>query len=154
MEAVQGAAKGIICQYKIERNPKIGLIGHNKDESSYYLDMFPGWESENLELMLDINGTDVRSLYFEEGVIAREALPASSQKFLGEFLGSDEWAGLQAEFLDAKAYARSWASAPFPPTFMTVDAVVEHRGHILLVRRAHAPGKGQWAFPGGFSGCG
>jgi bifunctional NMN adenylyltransferase/nudix hydrolase len=32
---------------------------------------------------------------------------------------------------------------------MTVDAVVEQSGHILVVKRRAEPGKGLWALPGG-----
>ncbi len=33
---------------------------------------------------------------------------------------------------------------------LTVDAIWIRRGRVLLVRRAHAPFRGMWAFPGGF----
>jgi 8-oxo-dGTP diphosphatase len=41
---------------------------------------------------------------------------------------------------------------PLPPTpALTVDCVViDARGRVLLVRRSHAPYKGQYALPGGF----
>ena len=38
----------------------------------------------------------------------------------------------------------------YPPTFVTTDAVVVQSGHILLIQRKAAPGKGLWALPGGF----
>lgn len=47
-------------------------------------------------------------------------------------------------------FRASWASAPYPPVFTTVDALLRCQGQVLLIRRAHAPGKGQWAVPGGF----
>lgn len=32
---------------------------------------------------------------------------------------------------------------------MCVGAVVRHQGHLLLIRRATDPGRGQWSLPGG-----
>jgi len=47
-------------------------------------------------------------------------------------------------------YKQSWAAAPYPPVFVTVDSVVSCAGHVLLVRRGQAPGLGLLAAPGGF----
>ena len=49
-----------------------------------------------------------------------------------------------------KRYKDIWADAPYAPTFVTTDAVVIQSGHVLLVKRRTAPGKGLWALPGGF----
>jgi bifunctional NMN adenylyltransferase/nudix hydrolase len=46
--------------------PKVGLIGHNKDDTSYYLKMFPDWDSVDVENYKGINATDVRENYFQE----------------------------------------------------------------------------------------
>ena len=55
----------------------------------------------------------------------------------------EEWAELVEE--QAK-----WATAPYPPVFVTVDAVVRIAQQVLLIRRGHSPGKGLLALPGGF----
>ena len=47
-------------------------------------------------------------------------------------------------------YRAAWKDAPYPPTFVTTDAVVVHSGHLPLVRLRAEPGKGLWALPGGF----
>jgi bifunctional NMN adenylyltransferase/nudix hydrolase len=49
-------------------------------------------------------------------------------------------------------YKSQYASLPYPPTFVTVDAVVydDHYDQVLMIRRKDEPGKGLWALPGGF----
>jgi bifunctional NMN adenylyltransferase/nudix hydrolase len=54
-----------------------------------------------------------------------------------------EWQALAAE-------QALWAGSPYPPVFVTVDAVVHMAGHVLLIRRGRPPGKGLLALPGGF----
>ena len=49
-----------------------------------------------------------------------------------------------------RGYRQAWSAAPYPPVFVTVDAVLRCQVPVLLIRRAHAPGKGQLAVPGGF----
>ncbi len=44
----------------------------------------------------------------------------------------------------------AWSNAPYPPIFVTVDAIVIQSGHVLLVERKAYPGKGLQALPGGF----
>ena len=38
--------QGIVSKYRV-LGGKTGIIGHKKDDSSFYLDMFPQWEFEN-----------------------------------------------------------------------------------------------------------
>ncbi len=38
----------------------------------------------------------------------------------------------------------------FGPVAAVGGIVVDHQGHVLLVRRARDPGKGKWGLPGGF----
>lgn len=47
-------------------------------------------------------------------------------------------------------YRRAWQAAPYPPVFVTVDAVATWRDQVLLIERGQPPGRGQWALPGGF----
>ncbi len=47
-------------------------------------------------------------------------------------------------------YRAAWKDAPYPPTFVTTDAVVVHSGHLPLACLRAEPGKGLWALPGGF----
>ena len=54
------------------------------------------------------------------------------------------------EVLETVLPPAGWAAAPYPPTFVTVDAVVVQSGHVLLVERRSNPGAGLYALPGGF----
>ncbi|HEU4692964.1 MAG TPA: adenylyltransferase/cytidyltransferase family protein, partial [Vicinamibacterales bacterium] len=44
---------------------KIGLIGHRKDLSSYYLEMFPQWEFVNVPNVAGVSASDLRDYLFD-----------------------------------------------------------------------------------------
>lgn len=131
---------------------KIGIIGHSKDESSYYLKMFPQWELIEHDMNEQINATDLRSLMFEGKNLKflQGVLPETVFTGVEMFTHTDEFKLLQNEYNIIKKYKKAWEAAPYAPMFVTVDAVVVQSGHILLVQRDAAPGEGLWAMPGGF----
>lgn len=130
-------------------NSEIAIIGHKKDSSSFYLDMFPQWDFVNVDRIDGINATDIRDEYFRIGVIFNN-VPTTVKNFLGNFASTDAYRRLVKEWKHIRDYKKSWESAPYPPTFVTADAVVEQSGHILMIQRKAAPGEGLWALPGGF----
>ncbi len=134
----------------------IGLIGHSKDSTSYYLNIFPRWKNHVEVSDVDgINATDIRKVIltqmdytdFEE---LDYVMPKESLSLMAGILNKPELKVVRAEYEMVKKYKKSWESAPFPPTFMTVDSLVIKSGHVLVVKRAGMPGKGLWALPGGF----
>ena len=134
----------------------IAILGHEKDESSWYLRAFPGWTFLPLSGFVEhgsktIDATKIRELYFEghHGFI-KGAVPNIIFNELTKFTFSAEYTTLVEEYEFIKSYKSQWAVAPYAPTFFTVDSVVLQGGHILLVKRKHAPGKDLWAMPGGF----
>lgn len=131
---------------------KIGLIGHEKDASSYYLRMFPQWTLLQVEATEDISATEIREQLFAErsNSFVSWAVPAPVRAWLDAFRVRPEFAQLASEFEFIASYKKAWAAAPYPVTFVTVDAVVVHSGHVLLIRRRAEPGRGLWALPGGF----
>ena len=128
----------------------VGLIGHSKDSSSYYLNIFPKWknhvEVDNIE---GINATDIRNMLFGN-VLDGPKMPYSVEQILMQLTRQPWWSELRLEHEMIRKYKESWAAAPFPPIFVTTDAVVVQSGHVLLIERGRAPGKGLLALPGGF----
>lgn len=138
------------------RDFKIGLVGHLKDASSSYLQAFPDWDLVEIEAPYGTFGaTDIRRDYFRRApILPRDTCPPEVVELLEAFRLTPQFAWLVAEAEYLAAYAKSWDVAPYPPTFVTVDCVVEQSGHVLLVRRREQPGKGLLALPGGFIGAG
>jgi bifunctional NMN adenylyltransferase/nudix hydrolase len=134
------------------RGDCIGIIGHEKDKSSYYLRYFPQWDFINQEnLFGGLSATSVRDAYFsDDGCKKSEALPKSAAVFLEKFSKTAEYKNLKSEYEFIKQYKELWSKAPYPVTFSTADAMTLCKGHILLIKRGFNPGKGLFALPGGF----
>ncbi|WP_424949518.1 bifunctional nicotinamide-nucleotide adenylyltransferase/Nudix hydroxylase [Deinococcus sp.] len=133
----------------IHGSSDVALIGHLKDESSYYLRSFPAWEFLPAHVVSALSATEVRRAYFGGGDTA-PLVPGAVQTFLERFQATPEYAELRQEFEYLAEYRRAWAGSPFPPVFVTTDAAVTRSGHVLLVRRGGQPGHGRLAMPGGF----
>ncbi|MGE8550053.1 MAG: nicotinate-nicotinamide nucleotide adenylyltransferase [Acinetobacter calcoaceticus] len=82
----------------IEPNSKVGLIGHFKDESSYYLKLFPEWIMVELDSLKDsISATPMREAYYR-GEIQTEFFPVGTIQFLDEFQKTRIYQQLQQRF--------------------------------------------------------
>jgi bifunctional NMN adenylyltransferase/nudix hydrolase len=190
--AIQGV---VYSAMKYTPDPiKIGLIGHEKDGTSYYLKIFPTWGNESVPNVDGIHATDIRKMLLEHdwapgkmsALMPASAYTTMADIFVANAEGGGAWDTLSKEYDMIHAYKKpyqkitdetlqqivedSFADGQFDqsdllcllrsfdkeyrpqyaPTFMTTDAVVVQSGHILLVKRKHAPGMGLWALPGGF----
>ena len=153
-----------IVEDDIKHNSKIALIGHSKDETSYYLKLFPTWDNVNVPKTQDIDATHIRDLYWAYGAEQKSwnentgelDLPpyissyVSKQtlEFLQKFQSSETYDWLRKENDFIKDYSKTVQK--YPRIEHTVDAVVTQSGHILLIERRSKPGKGLLALPGGF----
>jgi bifunctional NMN adenylyltransferase/nudix hydrolase len=129
---------------------KIALIGCHKDNSSYYLKLFPSWASEAVEFLDPINATDIRQAYFGAGTVPRHLLPDAVADWLEGWKSGMAYDHIKAEADFVARYRSQFAGQKYAPSFNCADAVVSQSGHVLLVRRKAMPGKGQLALPGGF----
>lgn len=161
-EQVQGLADEAIEElglWPLPGGPKITLVGHSKDKSSYYLKSFPMWDSVAVPHHEELSATPMRLAYFAQNILyakgwleedAPKVCPQGTIDFLTEFMATNAYVEQVAEWDNAVTYKASWKDAPYPPIFVTVDGCIFHAGHVLLVQRKARPGKGLWALPGGF----
>ena len=144
--------QGIVSKYRAVGGP-VGIIGHKKDDSSFYLDMFPQWGYENVELIEFLSAVDIRDLYFKREVnmkFIRGVVPETTFDFLEQFRTTAEYEQIIREREFVENYKKQYASLPYPPIFSTADAVVIQSGHVLMIKRRAEPGRGLWALPGGY----
>lgn len=144
----------------INEGDSVALLGNFKDSSSYYLKYFPQWEFTPVRTTTNLNSTDVRdSLFLQTDWWSQFGiLPSPVSKWIkknyiepdGFVDKSTGYQNLVKEFEFIGNYKTQWEASPFPPTFVTVDAVVICSGHVLVVKRKFNPGKDLLALPGGF----
>jgi bifunctional NMN adenylyltransferase/nudix hydrolase len=136
----------------------IALVGHFKDATSEYLRGFPGWALLSADRVGGAGGTELRDALFGGSPAQLDATlaalvdqaPPTTLAFIRAWAALPFAAALRTEWQMLRQYHAEWAAAPYPPVFVTVDAVVRCAGQVLLIRRGRAPGVGLWAVPGGF----
>jgi bifunctional NMN adenylyltransferase/nudix hydrolase len=159
IQSVQIIVNGVVQALNTmpHNTPRIALIGHSKDHSSFYLKMFPQWESIEVNNLDGLNATGLRDDYFSHAEhfthsdsIFNALTPKGTQAFFANEFSQTAFDTIRAEHEFIEEYKKQWQVAPYPPVFVTVDAVVIQSGHILLVKRRARPGKGLAALAGGF----
>lgn len=155
VRSVRRIVDGIITSHhtNFHREHSIGLIGHFKDSSSFYLKLFPEWELIEAKNTHNINATELRNHIFDDRngyLVADSCVHPNVSSRLMAMAEADHYEALVKEHTFLKGYKESWAGSPFPPTFTTVDSVVICDGRVLLIERKNSPGKGLLALPGGF----
>jgi bifunctional NMN adenylyltransferase/nudix hydrolase len=135
---------------------RVVLVGHSKDPTSEYLHDFPGWPLHDVGRVGEVHGKALRAALFSgdslDAALAAIAgqVPASTIAFIRSWAQLPFLPRLREEWAELAEEHDKWAGSPYPPVFVTVDAVVRVAGQVLLIRRGRAPGKGLLAVPGGF----
>jgi len=147
-----------------------GLIGCEKDHTSYYLGLFPNWHNVGVEFKVPLNSTDIRKAVFlqdkkwnDRGVTIGDqhvendfykyldqACPREIATMLHSFMYNETAAEIREEWKWIEEYRSKRQTSNYPVIDVTVDACVIQSGHVLVVSRKHRPGKGLLALPGGF----
>ena len=138
-------------------NDNVAIIGYAKDDSSYYLKMFPQWKMIDVGNIEDIHATDIRNAFFEADgdmsdfdISIGRNLPSAIHDSLKAFSMTEDYTTLVGEYKFLQRHSDMWKDAPYPVTYVTCDAVVIQSGHVLMVRRRAEPGRGLWALSGGY----
>ena len=132
---------------------KVAIIGHDKDESTFYLKSFPQWGQEKVELIEPLNATSIRDIYFTENPnlnFLQGVVPNNVLQIMQGFKNTKDFEQIVQERKFLLMHAKQYEHLKYEPVFLTGDAVVVQSGHILLIRRKAEPGKGLWALPGGY----
>jgi bifunctional NMN adenylyltransferase/nudix hydrolase len=112
---------------------------------------FPQWKfffQKNIDHMP--HATAIRDLYFTHDAAYRKHVHPKVAEWLESFKTTDAFKYLKSSFDYIQDYRKAWDGAPFPVCHNTTDCIVVKSGHVLVVRRKGALGKGQLALPGGF----
>lgn len=140
-------------QKQAANTPRIALVGHDKDESTYYLKLFPAWDYIEVGNLAGINATAVRKRYFTDDVPTNfdsDNLLPPTIEWLRQFGRSEDFIALAHEYHVIERFKSAWANTPYPVIFTTTDVLIRYHDEILLITRKNYPGKGLLALPGGF----
>lgn len=133
---------------------RVGIIGHKKDDSSYYLSLFATLTPHQLPSYKNLSATPIRAAYFEGNLWQKRAeLPEVAFDFLESFARSNEkeYQALKKAYEHIKACKAQFEGLPCSPIFQMVNALVVCDGHILVVQRGEY-GSGLFAMAGGLVG--
>lgn len=137
---------------------EVFITGSDRDSSTWYLHAFPQWKQDLISAFgRNINATAIRHWLFSEFRGPRsidvsphfENLPVETLNFLKQYVQTDEYHDMLAEYKFIMDYKKLWEVAPYPVTIDTADAVIIQSGHVLVIERDNYPGKGLVAIPGG-----
>lgn len=120
-------------------NGKIGIIGHLKDESSYYLKIFPQWPLIETGNFYHLNGTQLRELYFLNDPMY-DSVPNAVQKFLKIFRKKKTFQFLQEEFKFFQSKNKS-------NHINNALLYLRIGNYLYLKKRKSAPGKNLYSLP-------
>ncbi|BCB26630.1 ADP-ribose pyrophosphatase [Sulfurimicrobium lacus] len=129
----------------------IGLIGHFKDATSYYLKLFKSWQLIEMGDQAGLSSTAIRKAWYEGADdLDTGWMPRPLQEMMADLRKQPWFEGIRDEYAKVEQEKARWGKTPYPLQHVTADAVVRCNGKVLLIRRKGIPGRGLLALPGGF----
>ena len=131
---------------------KVGLIGYMKDESSFYLDLFPEWDFIPVENFHNINSTEIREEWFvknEPLSIMSNSLPQFIIQYLKDFHQTDDFDYIVSEYKFLNEYCEKALLHSDSVNTVTVNVVLRQLDCVLLEKKMVPPGLGLLSLPGG-----
>jgi len=89
----------------------VNIIGYTKDETSYYINAFPQWDTIEMENIEDLHATDIRNAMFENKDFGSEIgkyLPNGIHDYIQSFMLTTEYDKLVKEYEFQLAHDRMW----------------------------------------------
>ena len=128
------------------------LVGGYKDDSSYYLKMFPYWSFEEIPMLFNwLSSVDVRTSLFTEGnVDGVDHITEGTKKFAKRWANNDDGKYVIDSYNWHLSHWLKSKDLEYPPHYITGDCLVIKSGCVLLIKRKFHPGLGLWALPGGY----
>jgi bifunctional NMN adenylyltransferase/nudix hydrolase len=131
----------------------INIIGYTKDESSYYIESFPQWDTIEMENMDDLHATDIRNAMFEDQNFDENIgvhLPKGIHDYIKSYMLTTEYDNLVEEYQFNQKHDRAWDMDKMLDYFLEQEghdftpkelAAVENAVHLLKSKYRVAPYK-------------
>ncbi len=130
-----------------DENASVVVLGHLRDQSSYYLKFFEPWHFYAVaEQANGCNASDIRKALFEARLDAVDSeLDANNLDFIKQWTNTDAFMRLANEYRDLEIASRNLQAKTSEQR--SVLACLVYRDFVVLEHRDTHPGKGQFALP-------
>lgn len=141
---------------------QIAMYGNEKDRTGYWQRNFPQWKQVDVGLVRMVDASRLRRIWLDAGqtippdASALQMLPQPMKDYLNNLHQFNP--DLQSDYLEYLKEEETFKTYPYRGlrdkqedhlNVACADVIVECSGHVLTVTRAHSPGKGNKAWPGG-----
>lgn len=134
---------------------RVVLVGHHKDHTSGYIDLFADFDKVEVALQHGVHATDLRSAYFSPAYAKGTVSPVNafvSRAVADYLLQWSKTPAYEQRVIEHQAiidYKARW-SPRGDEKHLTADAMIVCSGRVLMQQRGGVIGHGLWGLPGGF----